>query len=80
MSDSPGSFPRLTERERQCVAGVAAGLHHEEIAARLGITDKTVEKLMASARRHLGANSREHAVAIALQHDLLTGMLLNKDE
>jgi DNA-binding CsgD family transcriptional regulator len=54
----------LTERELAVLALVAEGLTTREIAARLSVTPPTVETLLASARRRLGARTRVEAVAL----------------
>src|SRR5690606_20425243 len=55
----------LTERERQVLALVARDLSDATIAARLGVSARTVESQIASARRKLGATNRRHAAALA---------------
>jgi DNA-binding CsgD family transcriptional regulator len=60
---SPGTA--LTERERQVLALVARDLPDAVIAARLGISSRTVESQIASARRKLGAANRRQAAAMA---------------
>ncbi|MBF0189080.1 MAG: helix-turn-helix transcriptional regulator [Magnetococcales bacterium] len=63
--------PSLTNRERQCLELLAIGLRGKEIAVRLGIADRTVEHHVRLAKKRLGAKSREHAVALAIQHGLI---------
>jgi DNA-binding CsgD family transcriptional regulator len=55
----------LTDRERQVLELVAAGLTNAQIATRLGITQRTVIALVASASAELGAANRSHAAALA---------------
>jgi DNA-binding CsgD family transcriptional regulator len=55
----------LTERERQVLAFVARDLSDATIAARLGVSARTVESQIASARRKLGATNRRHAATLA---------------
>ena len=62
--------PRLTPRERDCLAFIADGLRTAELAHRLGVTEATVEFHLANARRKLGARTRDHAVAIAIRMGL----------
>ncbi|AVM73377.1 Bacterial regulatory protein, luxR family [Magnetospirillum gryphiswaldense MSR-1] len=71
MSDSQGGYPPLTTREKQCLTGLALGLRLQELADKLGISKKTVEKQIASAKKKVGANTREQAVAIAINHKLI---------
>lgn len=48
----------LTAREREILELVAAGLTNSQIAARLGITSRTVATLLANAAAKLGTRSR----------------------
>ncbi|HET7016700.1 MAG TPA: LuxR C-terminal-related transcriptional regulator [Streptosporangiaceae bacterium] len=57
----------LTDRERQVLELVGAGLTNSRIAAQLGITERTVAALVASASTKLGAANRGHAAALAAQ-------------
>ena len=61
----------LTEREREILQGVAHGERSKEIAARLGISIRTVGAHLASIYTKLGVDSRASAVAIALERGLL---------
>src|SRR5215470_10448294 len=61
----------LTEREREILQGVARGERSKEIAARLGISIRTVGAHLASIYTKLGVDSRASAVAIALERGLL---------
>lgn len=49
----PGELPMLSQRERQVLELIAAGLHVREIAARLGISRKTVESHRCNIRAKL---------------------------
>jgi DNA-binding CsgD family transcriptional regulator len=55
-------FAQLTPRERQCLEGVRDRLDVREISDRLGITINTVNTYLDSARRKLGAPTRNAAV------------------
>ncbi len=57
----------LTKREREVLDFVAAGLTNAGIARRLGLGRPTVDRLVASASRKLGARSRAQAAAMAGQ-------------
>ena len=57
---------RLTSRECDCLAFVASGLRIAEIAQRLGVSVVTIEFHLRNARQKLGAQTRDHAVALAL--------------
>lgn len=69
---TPGnSDVQLTEREQEVLAGVAAGERSKEVAARLGITRRTVESYLNSIYTKLNVDSRAAAVAIAIERGLL---------
>jgi len=61
----------LTDRELEVLAAVARGERSKEIAARLGITERTVKAHLASIYNKLGVDSRAAAVAVASQRGLL---------
>src|SRR5579885_881097 len=61
----------LSEREREILQGVARGERSKEIAARLGISIRTVGAHLASIYNKLGVDSRASAVALALKRGLL---------
>jgi two-component system, NarL family, response regulator YdfI len=61
----------LTEREREVLAGIAAGERSKEVGARLGITRRTVESYLNSIYTKLNVDSRAAAVAIAIERGLL---------
>jgi DNA-binding CsgD family transcriptional regulator len=67
----PSVSSPLTERERMCLALLADGLSAKLVADRLGITRKTVEFHLQSARRKLQAKTSVHAVARAMMLGLL---------
>ena len=60
----------LTPRERDVLALVADGRSYDEISEALAIATSTVQKHVASAVRHLAANTRTQAVATALRSGL----------
>ena len=62
---------RLTEREREVLAGAARGERSKEIAARLGISERTVKAYLSSIYSKLGVDSRAAAIAVAAQRGLL---------
>ncbi|MCI4660885.1 MAG: LuxR family transcriptional regulator [Neomegalonema sp.] len=61
----------LTRSERDCLRLLSAGYRPEQIAGRLGKSDRTINKQILSARKRLGANSRDEAVAVALVLNML---------
>ena len=60
----------LTPREREVLRAIAAGERSSQIAAELGITERTVKAHLASIYRKLGVDSRAAAVAIAVRGGL----------
>ena len=63
---------RLTEREREVLDILVTGARTNEIAARLGISDRTVKAHLASIYQKLGVTSRGEAIAAALAADART--------
>lgn len=61
----------LSGREKQMLALLAAGYLNTRIAHELGVAEVTVRKTLLSARRKLGAKTREEALAIAVRAGLL---------
>lgn len=61
----------LSERERAVLRLVADGQSTKQIAHSLGITDRTVKFHVTSILNKLGADTRAHAVALAVQRGLL---------
>ncbi|HEY9080487.1 helix-turn-helix transcriptional regulator [Magnetovibrio sp.] len=61
----------LTTRERECLLWLAQGLNSEQISDRLMIARITVDTHIGSAKRKLGASTREHALARAIQLGLI---------
>jgi DNA-binding NarL/FixJ family response regulator len=58
-------FPALTDREYEILERLARGLRNDEIAARIGISIKTVQNNVSTILLKLGATDRAQAVAIA---------------
>ena len=67
---SPAS---LTRRETDVLALLVGGLSDREIAARLGISPKTVEKHVGAVLRKTGTAGRTAAVVHALDRGWLSG-------
>ncbi len=62
----------ISPRERECLVMAAHGLSSEDIAARLGISPRTVQNHFDSIRSKLGAMNRLEAVVIALSRGIIT--------
>jgi two-component system, NarL family, response regulator YdfI len=72
LSPPPTAYNlELTGRERQILADVALGRRSKEIAAELGITERTVKAHLASIYSKLGVDSRAAAIAVAAQRGWL---------
>ena len=67
----PASEAPLSEREREILQLLAGGLHTEEVASRIGLSAETVKSDTKRAIQKLEADTRVHAVAIALRKALI---------
>ncbi len=67
----PGQLTALTNREREVVALVAAGLSNDEIAAHLVLSTATAKTHVNRAMVKLGARDRAQLVVIAYQSGLV---------
>ena len=63
-SPASGEAVRLTLRQGQVAALVAAGASNAEIAAALGISEKTVDKHMTVIKERTGVSTRTALVAL----------------
>jgi len=61
-------FARLSPREREVLGLISAGLANAEIAARLGISDKTVRNHVTNLFDKLGVWTRAQAMVFARDH------------
>src|SRR5829696_2592244 len=61
----------LSEREREILQLLAGGLHTQEVATRIGLSAETVKSDTKRAIQKLEADTRVHAVAIALRKALI---------
>ncbi|WP_370599327.1 PA1136 family autoinducer-binding transcriptional regulator [Pseudomonas nitroreducens] len=66
-------YRKLSEREREVLAWTAAGRRQADIAATLGLSERTVENHLRSARRRLGVATTAQAITIAIRHGDLEG-------
>ncbi len=67
-ASTPGG---LSEREVEVLALVAVGMTNKEVAARLGISDRTVGHHMQHVYGKLGVTTRAAASLLALQYELV---------
>jgi DNA-binding NarL/FixJ family response regulator len=74
-SSSTDGRPRLTWRERETVELVAEGLSNKAIAARLGVSVRTVEGHLNHVFTKLGVESRTELVRFMLTSGLPSGEL-----
>ncbi|MBI6568206.1 autoinducer binding domain-containing protein [Pseudomonas synxantha] len=64
---------KLSLREREVLAWTAAGRRQADIAATLGLSERTVENHLRSARRRLGVATTAQAVRIAIRKGEIEG-------
>jgi two-component system response regulator NreC len=62
---------KLTPREREVLRLIALGHTSVEIAAKLGLSPRTIETHRARIHRKLGLDTRAELVSYALRHELL---------
>ena len=70
-SQFPAFHVNLSDREKDCLSYLAFGLRDQEIAYRLNLSHRTVEKYMASAVSRLNSRTRAQALAKALSLRLI---------
>jgi DNA-binding NarL/FixJ family response regulator len=70
MTDGVADLP-LSEREREILQLLAEGYHTDEVARRIGLSPETVKSDTKRAIQKLEADSRVHAVAIALRQAII---------
>jgi DNA-binding NarL/FixJ family response regulator len=68
----PTEISRLTDREREVVGLVAAGLSNEQIAARLVVSPATAKTHVSRAMRKLHAHDRAQLVVTAYETGLVS--------
>jgi DNA-binding NarL/FixJ family response regulator len=71
MTDGMDGDQPLSEREREILQLLAEGFHTEEVARRIGLSVETVKSDTKRVIAKLQADSRTHAVAIALRQSLI---------
>jgi DNA-binding NarL/FixJ family response regulator len=70
-ADASESSLTLTRREDEVLRLLARGLQNKEIAAQMGISERTVKFHVAAVLRKLDAGNRTEAVTLAVQRGLL---------
>lgn len=68
---TPTTPDELTEREREVLSLVVAGMPNKQIAATLHISERTAKFHLSSLMRKLGASSRAQVAVIAVQRRLV---------
>ncbi len=71
---APPGLAALTEREREVVSLVAAGLSNEEIATKLTVSPLTVKTHVTRSMTKLSARDRAQLVVLAYEHGLAGGL------
>ncbi len=71
VGDEKAAYDGLTEREREVVKLIADGLSNQEVADRLVISVKTVERHRANILAKLGLHSRTELVKYAIRKGLI---------
>ena len=68
--EEAGAFTELTEQERRVLAHVADGASNREIAARMGLAEKTVRNYVSNILAKLALVSRAQAAGYAIRNRL----------
>ena len=71
MTDAGRAEAQLSEREREILQLLAKGYHTEEVARSIGLSVETVKSDTKRVIAKLQADTRTHAVAIALRRALI---------
>ncbi len=64
-------LPNLSNREKECLLWLTTGLRTKEIAYRLNLKPVSVELYINNAKKKMGANTREQAIAKAITQNLI---------
>ncbi len=65
-SNEPTCGFGLSNRERECLCWLGAGLRTTAIAEKIGISTSAVNLYISNSKRKMQAKTREHAVALAI--------------
>ena len=68
--EEAGAFTDITEQERRVLAHVADGASNRDIAARMGLAEKTVRNYVSNILAKLGLESRAQAATYAIRNRL----------
>jgi two-component system, NarL family, response regulator DevR len=68
--EEAGAFADLTEQERRVLAHIAAGETNRQIAARMGLAEKTVRNYVSNVLAKLELESRAQAAGYAIRNRL----------
>jgi NarL family two-component system response regulator YdfI len=71
VENVPRAGVTLSQRELEILRSVARGSRNKEIAAQLGLAERTVKAHLDSIFNKLGVDSRTSAVALAIQYGIL---------
>ena len=71
VSQAPDALGSVTPRESEVLNLLGQGLQNKEIAAQLGISERTVKFHVGSILSKLNAGNRTEAVTIAVQRGLI---------
>jgi DNA-binding NarL/FixJ family response regulator len=71
LEPSPPTATRLTDREQQVLALIAAGHPTREVALQLSYSERTVKNVLHDVVTKLNARSRSQAVAFAVREGLI---------
>ena len=71
LMSAAGPDAPLSEREREILQLLAEGLHTDEVARRIGLSSETVKSDTKRAILKLEADTRVHAVAIAMRKAII---------
>ncbi|MEX0284430.1 MAG: LuxR C-terminal-related transcriptional regulator [Paracoccaceae bacterium] len=69
----PLLYEFLSDREKNVLNCLARGMHNEQIAHHLGISEVTVRMHSSNARKKMNATTRAQAIALALSRGLIQG-------
>lgn len=64
---------KLSEREREVLAWTAAGRRQVDVAAMLGLSERTVENHLRRVRRRLGVTTTAQAIKVAIRNGDIEG-------